>query len=225
LSRRGFGAAIGAAVLAAAALILASLLGAGDTSTMRTPSRPAESLAFAGIPQSGMTLGSKDAPVTLVEYADLQCPYCALWAADVLPTIVREYVRPGHVRLVFHGLAFLGPDSDTALRASFAAAEQDRLWLFVHALYARQGPENGGWVNGALPAAATHAGVDFDRVLDESSSPSVERHLLAAGRAAERAGVRGTPSFELGRTGGRLELVEDGSLDSLRARLDALLAG
>jgi protein-disulfide isomerase len=225
LTRRGLGFAIGAAVLAAAALILASLLGAGDTTSKRAQTRPSEAAsAFAGIPQSGLSLGRSDAPVTLVEYADLQCPYCALWAADVLPTIVREYIRPGHVRLVFHGLAFLGPDSDTALRASLAAAEQDRVWPFVHALYARQGPENGGWVKGALPAAATHAGVDFDRVLDESSSPSVERHLLAAGRAAERAGVRGTPSFELGPTGERLELVEDGSLDSLRSRLDALLA-
>ena len=225
MTRRGYGFAIGAAVLVAAALILASLLGAGDTTSKRAQTRPSEAAsAFAGIPQSGLSLGRSDAPVTLVEYADLQCPYCALWAADVLPTIVREYVRPGHVRLVFHGLAFLGPDSDTALRASFAAAEQDRLWPFVHALYARQGPEN-GWVNGALPAAATHAGVDVDRVLDESNSPSVERQMLAAGRAAGRAGVRGTPSFELGPTGGRLELVEDGSLDSLRSRLDALLAG
>jgi protein-disulfide isomerase len=224
LSRRGFGFAIGAAVLAAAALILASMLGAGDTSTTRTPSRPAESSAFAGIPQSGLTLGSSDAPVTLVEYADLQCPYCALWATDVLPVIVRDYVRPGRVRLVFHGLAFLGPDSETALRASLAAAEQNRLWPFVHELYARQGPENGGWVDGALEPAATRTGVDLDLVLSQSSSPAVERQQLAAARAAERAGVRGTPSFELGRTDGRLELVEDGSLDSLRARLEALLA-
>jgi protein-disulfide isomerase len=225
LSRRGFGVAIGAAVLAAAALILASLLGAGETSTTQTPTRPAEAVSpFAGIPESGLSLGARDAPVTLVEYADLQCPYCALWAADVLPVLVRDYVRPGRVRLVFHGLAFLGPDSETALRASLAAAEQNRLWPFVHELYARQGPENGGWVNGALAPAAGRAGVQLGHIRRDSHSIAVERQMLAARRAAERAGVHGTPSFELGRTGGRLELVEDGSLESLRARLDALLA-
>lgn len=225
MSRRGFGVAIGAAVIAAAALILASLLGAGETSTTQTPTRSDEAVSpFAGIPESGLSLGARDAPVTLVEYADLQCTYCALWAADVLPVLVRDYVRPGRVRLVFHGLAFLGPDSETALRASLAAAEQNRLWPFVHELYARQGPENGDWVNGALEPAATRTGVDLERILGESQSPSVERRMLAASRAAERAGVRGTPSFELGQTGGRLELVEDGSLDSLRTRLDALLA-
>jgi len=68
------------------------------------------------------------------------------------------------------------------------------------------------------------ARVDLAQVSRESRSTWVERQLVAAGRAAERAGVRGTPAFELGWTGKRLELVEDGSLDTLRARLDALLA-
>jgi protein-disulfide isomerase len=224
LSRRGFGVAVGAAVLVAAALILASLLSAGETSTAPPATRPAGSSPFAGIPQSGLALGAADAPVTLVEYADLQCPYCALWAADVLPAIVREYVSPGRVQVVFRGLAFLGPDSETALRAVLAAAGQNRLWPFVHEVYARQGPENSGWVNRALPTAAVRARVDLAQVSRESRSTWVERQLVAAGRAAERAGVRGTPAFELGWTGKRLELVEDGSLDTLRARLDALLA-
>jgi protein-disulfide isomerase len=225
LSRRVFGVAIGAAVLAAAALILASLLGAGETSTTETPTRPPVSASpFAGIPQAGLALGAPDAPVTLIEYADLQCPYCALWAADVLPAIVRDYVRSGQVRLVFRGLAFLGPDSETALRAALGAASQDRLWTFVHELYSRQGAENSGWVDGALSAAAARARVDLAEVSREAGSTWVEARMLAAGRAADRAGVRGTPSFELGRTGDRLELVEDGSLDALRTRLDALLA-
>jgi protein-disulfide isomerase len=225
LSRRALGTALGAAIVVAAALMLASLLGAGGTASTQPQSRPASPRdAFAGIPQAGLSLGAPDAPVTLVEYADLQCPYCALWATEVLPPIVRDYVRTGRVRLVFRGLAFLGPDSETALRAALGAARQNRLWSFVDELYARQGAENSGWVDGALRTAASRAHVELARATRESRSTWVDRQLVTAGSSAERAGIRGTPSFELGPTGGRLELVEDGSLATLRARLDALLA-
>ena len=64
--------------------------------------------AFVGIQMGWMLrpfLGSPDAPVTLVEYADLQCPFCAEWARGTFPAIVDEYVRPGQVRIEFRGLA------------------------------------------------------------------------------------------------------------------------
>jgi protein-disulfide isomerase len=91
-------------------------------------------------------LGSPDAPVTVVEYADLQCPFCAEWARRAFGEIVRDYVAPGRVRIEFRGLVFLGPDSEVALRTALAAGRQDRLWDVVHLLYANQGAENAGWV-------------------------------------------------------------------------------
>src|SRR5207249_2191796 len=101
---------------------------------------------LSGIPQHGNALGSPKAGVTLIEYADLQCPYCGEFARNALPSLIQDYVRTGKVRLVFRGLAFVGPESDAALRASFAAGRQDRLWSFVHLLYTNQGAENSGWV-------------------------------------------------------------------------------
>jgi protein-disulfide isomerase len=65
---------------------------------------------LAGIPQQGAVLGRRDAPVTLVEFADPQCPYCAQWSATAFDDIVTDYIRPGKVRLVFGGLSFLGAD-------------------------------------------------------------------------------------------------------------------
>ena len=88
--------------------------------------------------------------MTLVEYADLQCPYCAQWALDALPTLVEDYVKPGKLRIVFRGLAFIGPDSDKALRTAIAAGENDHLWDVVHGLYVHQGAENAGWVTDGL---------------------------------------------------------------------------
>jgi protein-disulfide isomerase len=181
---------------------------------------------FRGVPQDGIALGNPDAPLTLVEYADLQCPYCAEWARDVLPAIVDEYVRPGHVRLVFRGLYFLGPDSEKALRAALAAAEQDRLWDVVHGLYRSQGAENSGWVTDELLRSLTHSGVDTRRMLARTGSSVVERELSAAANAAEQAQVPGTPYFQAGRTGGPPEPLQVTSSDAaaFRVALDALLA-
>ncbi len=156
----------------AAVLIGASQVGARDaeataaaTNTHATaaPIKPEPSL-FAGIEQRGAALGSPKAPVTLVEYADLQCPYCAQWARDTMPTLVEDYVKTGKLRIVFHGLAFIGADSDKALRTAIAAGAEDHLWDVVHGLYLHQGHENAGWVTDDLVVsiAAALPGLDGD---------------------------------------------------------------
>jgi protein-disulfide isomerase len=216
-------ASLGAAALLAGALVLASELTARSE-----PGRPAAAPSLlAGIPQRGDELGLADAPVTLVEYADLQCPYCAEFARAALPELVRDYVRDGRVKLVFRGLAFVGPDSETALRAAVAAGLQDRLWDVVHLLYAEQGAENSGWVADGLREAAHRVRLDRARLAADAASTGVARQLAAYGAAAAADGVRGTPSFLVGPTGGRLEPLSVASLDaaSFRPTLDGLLAG
>jgi protein-disulfide isomerase len=230
--RRYFVASVAFAALVATGLIGASIASsrsqgeAADTTPAAGLS--GERTLLRGIPQNGTALGSPDAPVTLVEYADLQCPYCAQWARNAFPELVRDYVRTGRVRMVFKGLAFVGPDSDNALRTALAAAEQDRLWDVMHLLFVNQGPENAGWVTEDLLARIGTAvpGLDGKRMLDGRWSPPVDRHLAAAAASAERDGVSGTPSFMAGPTGGKLEPVVMTSLDAapFRAHLDGLLA-
>jgi protein-disulfide isomerase len=134
----------------------------------------------------GNVLGSPTAPVRLVEYADLQCPYCARFAVDVLPTIIRDYVRTGKVQLVMHGLAFIGPDSVTALRTATAAGDQGRMWNVAELLFASQGPEN-AWVNDELlRSVVTATGANADRVFAARDGAAVGaqiRNWAAEGQA------------------------------------------
>ena len=217
--------ALAGAASLAAALIAASVVSSGGSEA--APAVTAEAPAkrnplFVGIPQDGIALGDPAAPLTLVEYADLQCPYCATWSREVLPAVVERYVRSGRVRLEFRGLAFLGPDSDKALRAALTAGEQDRLWDAVHALYERQGHENAGWVTDDLLRGLAPVGVDLER----TSSPWVERQVSEAADAARIAAVPGTPYFQVSREGGPLQPLPVESLDaaSFTAKLDGLLA-
>ena len=207
-------AALAGAVLIALALVAVSVLGSAGADNEPAPAAVAAPVErdplLRGIPQDGIELGKPNAPVTLVEYADLQCPYCARWARDTFPAIVDEYVRAGRVRVVLRGLSFLGPDSETALRAALAAGQQDRLWDVVHGLFLRQGAENSGWVTEGVLRSFAGTGVDTE----------------PARTSAEAAQVPGTPFFQAGRTGGALQRLQLESLepDSFRRELDRLLA-
>jgi protein-disulfide isomerase len=214
---------IGAAALSVG-LIATSQLGAWDRE--EAPAVRATHSSLAGIPQRGTVLGNPDAPVTLVEYADLQCPYCAEWAARTFPVLVSDYVRTGKLRIVFHGLAFIGPDSDTALRTALVAGREGRLWNVVAGFYLLQGAENAGWVTDDLvDDVAAEAGLDGDRLRNARDESWVSEELRNAQATADAAGVRGTPSFQLGRTGGALELVKLRSLgpEGITPAIDALL--
>jgi protein-disulfide isomerase len=222
-------AVVAVAVLVAGGIVAVSAV-QGDTSTRTaTASRTtkAPQSVFAGIPQHGIVLGSPGAPVTLVEFADLQCPYCRDFTRDALPQIVQDYVRTGRVKIVFQGLAFLGPDSQTALRAVLAAGLQDHAWNVLEGLYEQQGAENSGWVTPALvrKVSGDVGGLNVQRMLGQTQSSSVSRQLREAKSLAGQAGVSGTPTFFVGRSGGPLQHVALSSLsaEALRPALDAAL--
>ena len=216
------------AVVAVVVIVLVSQLGGEGEAPPPVAGDGATAALLEGIPQDGTTLGSADAPVTLVEYADLQCPFCGEWSRGAFPELVEAYVRSGELRIEFRGLAFIGPDSETALRAALAAGEQDRMWNVLHDLFESQGGENEGWVTEELlRRILADAGLDADEVLGSVESEAVTEGLLGAATAADAAGIDRTPAFQLGPTNGTLELLGVGSLDAaaFREAIDALLAG
>jgi protein-disulfide isomerase len=201
------------------AVAIAAAVTAGGVAVSASGGAPAPSPATAslhdGISVRGGVLGDPDAPVTVTEFVDLQCPVCAAAARDELPGLIRERVRTGEVKLDARLLHFLGPDSVRAARVAAGAEQQDRLWPFLLAFYAAQGPENSGYVtDGFLRDVAATAGVDADAALAFANTGAAEARLALANRDAGRLRVEGTPSFAVARGNGPERLVPADGLDA-----------
>jgi protein-disulfide isomerase len=237
-----------AAVAIAVALILVSALGSGGgtnaspapattapaaTTTgskapaaAKVPGAAATAALFKGIPQTLNVLGRRDAPATMIEFADLQCPFCREYALNALPSLIDEYVRTGKAKFVFSGMHFIGPDSEKALRAVFAAGIQNRAWQFLDLLYKSQGAENSGWVTDELlrSVGASIPGFGVAKMLADMNSSEVDNAIVVADRQSQQARVDSTPTFFAGPTGGTLQHVNVTALDpgAFRPTLDAL---
>jgi protein-disulfide isomerase len=152
--------------------------------------------APAGIATDGFALGSADAPVTIDLYEDFQCPACEAWGRSVFPDLVSNELAAGTVRIVFHDMAFLGPESTAAGKAAYAAAQQGRFWDMWATLYANQGPENSGAFSPErLTAMAEALGLDLTRFAADIASGAAQTALDASRADAGQAGVTSTPTL------------------------------
>ena len=204
-----------AAVAAAAVLVVAVLVAVSQGGSSDGGGGEAKPGLLNGIPQRGLALGKPTAPLTMVEFADLQCPFCAQYDRDVLPTLVKRYVRTGRLRLEFQPLAFIGPDSARMAVVVAGAAEQARAWQLIDLIYHNQGRENSGYgsVEHLRKLMARVPGLDADAAVAGSTSAAVARRVRSAQAAATRAGIDSTPSFLIGRSGGKLSRLSPSALE------------
>ena len=199
---------------------------AAQTSSGAIPGQKESAEMLAGIPQKGIYLGKTDAPVRLVEFADLQCPICREYSLQSLPTLVQDYVRTGKVRMEFRNLSFLGPDSITAGRAAAAAAQQNKLWNFADVLYFNQGEENSGYVTPEfIDRINKAAGVDSAEADAFAKSAASQEPLAAANTMANQFGVNATPTILVGKRGGDLKAVNADATDvsAYKSAIDGVL--
>jgi protein-disulfide isomerase len=203
----------------APALLATAVLLAGCAASPRDPG--------AGAPPATPfnVIGREDAPVTIIEFTDLQCPYCARYASQTFPQLKRDYVDTGRLRytsrdlpLPFHSFAL------PAAVASRCAGEQGRFWEYRDALFAAQatlGSEPYGRIAAAL-------GLDVARLEACRGDGRQEAEVRADLALAAQHGIRSTPTFIIGR-------VVDGEFqgevmsgaqpyEAFQAKLDALLA-
>jgi len=215
-SPKVLGIAAGVIVLAAIAIVLAVVLSNGSSNSSTTSAGPLPDAGsvqnlFRGIPQHGTTLGKPNAPATMVEYIDLQCPFCRQFELDLLPTILRKYVRTGKLAIDARPVAIIGTDSERGREAALAAAKQNHFFDFSQLLYLNQGTENTGWLNDSMisSAYASIPGFDSQAAQSERGSGSVKAQMGQIDAQAARDGLNGTPWVLVGKTGGRLRIVAD----------------
>ena len=140
--------------------------------------------------------GDPDAPVTIVEFGDFQCPYCGQFSAETEPLVDEQYVQSGKVRFGYYNFAFLGAESNWAAEAAECASDQDKFWEYHDKLYSSQSGENqGAFTKDNLKKFAEELGLDiesFNECLDSGKYTSL---IQADTQAASALGVGSTPTF------------------------------
>jgi protein-disulfide isomerase len=229
-------AVLGAAAVVVVVAIVVSSGGGGNSAQNRPaaaqkasgaiPGQKESGEMLAGIPQQNIYLGKPSAPVRLVEFADLQCPFCREYSLQTLPTLVQDYVRTGKVRMEFRNLSFIGDDSVTAGRHAAAAGQQNKLWNFVDIFYFNQGEENSGYVTDDFLASIDKAaGVDNATAKTFAASAAALKPLQTANNLADQQGVQETPTIMIAKRAGALKKVDAAPTDvsAFKSAIDALL--
>ncbi len=164
---------------------------------------PRGGAAAAAVPQNvvltadgGQLHGAKDAKLTLIEYTDFQCPFCAKYVHDTFPQIEAEYIKTGKVKYVRKDfpLESIHPHAFKAAEATRCAQDQDKGWEMHARLFNH--PQQLAPTN--LPEHAQAVGLDstaFQQCLDSGKHAAQIRKDMSE---AQGAGVTGTPSFFLG---------------------------
>ena len=140
--------------------------------------------------------GDVDAPLTIIEFGDYQCPNCKAWFQQEKSTITNNYILTGMAKLYFVDITWLGDDSVTAAQAAYCADDQDKFIDYHSTLYNNQADVEDGWASSdALKQFAVDLALDsemFDECLDSGKYVDRVSYNTEIGTSN---GVTGTPHF------------------------------
>jgi protein-disulfide isomerase len=141
-------------------------------------------------------LGSPDAPVTFIEFADFQCPFCKQFQDEAFAQLKSKYIDTGIVKFYFLHFPFLGDESQAAAVAAECARQQGKFWQYHDLLYETQAMENSGAFSGAVLAKlANQGGLSAAKFAACQKDPKTAAAVTAQFQAGEAAGVQATPSI------------------------------
>jgi protein-disulfide isomerase len=143
-------------------------------------------------PENAPVLGDPNAPVTIVEFSDFQCPFCARFYTDTYPSIKSQYVDTGKANIVYRHLPLpFHPEAQPAAEASMCAAEQGKFWEFHDKIFQNQAIMSAA----NYKAWAAELGLNTGQFNSCVDSREYQDYVEADYAAASAAGVSGTPSF------------------------------
>lgn len=171
-------------------IIYPNLKPVGDVVTPQQVNRPNVDFNAAGDP---------NAPITITEYSDFQCPYCRIFFENTEALLMERYVETGTVYFVYKSVgAFIGSESKAAAEAAYCAGDQGKFWEMHDILFANQTGENvGAYSERRLEAFADAINLDRGQY-DECMSTGKYADLVDQDAAdAQAAGIQATPTFIL----------------------------
>ncbi len=190
-----------------ASILIAALVIAGAivyrVGSQSAPTGQQENLDFTGADPLALTnedvvLGNMDAPVTIIEYSDFQCPFCGLFFVKIVSSLKEDYIATGKAKFVYRHFAFLGSESSAAAEASECAKDQGKFWRFHDFLFnneIKDNRENNGNLNRSLfMSIASDLDLDqntFASCLDGKKYAQKVKNDLLSG---QKAGARATPT-------------------------------
>jgi len=175
----------------------------------------------------GAYWGDPEAPVTVQLYADYQCPHCRNFHNTIEPTLIENFIRPGHIRLELIDFPVIGiksldeladdsKESVQAAEATMCAGEQDAFMDFRETLYEGSlAPNSGALSDENLIAVANDLGLDGDGFSSCLASGRYEQAVIDGSMAGREMGVKGTPTLMVNG-----ETLQFSSLDDLELLLN-----
>jgi protein-disulfide isomerase len=135
-------------------------------------------------------VGNPNGDVTVVEFFDYNCGYCA----RAMPDVVKLLENDDKVKVVFKELPLFGDDSADAAKGALAAAKQDKYFDMHQKLFSDPGKANKDKVLGIAKAI----GLDLSRLEKDMESEDVQAALDEVRGLAQKLGIRGTPAYLIG---------------------------
>ena len=205
----------------------------GSTATkpiLRIVEGEIESLEWLATTATGIERGDPNAPITILEFGDFQCPACQQFATFVKPQIDLAYVEAGVVRFVFHDFPLVAahPYSFLASRAARCAFDQgdQYFWPFHDQLFSHQSTwsVSQSFPMNAFEDYAATLGLDVD---DFANCLDSDRHaevVSANMRLGVELGVSGTPTIFVSKGGGTgVRVVRWSEFEGFQSVIDRLL--
>jgi protein-disulfide isomerase len=176
----------------------AALLALAAATTFSAAPKPEDEPPFVHVTLDAReySLGRSDAPLTLLEFTDYQCPYCRRFQAEAWPLIKKNYIDTGKLRFIVRDLPLQFHSSALpAAEAAHCAGEQGKFWEMHHALLTGDDP----LADGGIDRRATQLGLDLERLHACTRANRYESAIARNVATAEALNVNGTPAFVFGR--------------------------